>query len=86
MKRMSEVLTIELPTCPEDLLHAMVHETSLAEDSAIAHAINHVDSLADALDACIKTLGNMPVGEPVNDSDRAYHQALDALNAYRGDK
>ena len=86
MKRMSEVLCRELPTTGNELLHLITNETSSMDDSYVAHAINHVDALADALESCVKALAEMPAGEPVNESDRAYHQALDALNAYRGSK
>lgn len=83
MTRMSEVF--KLPVNGFELEYLM-SKTTEDDDDSIAHTINHVDALADALDACVKVLGQMPAGEPVNDSDRAYHQALEALNAYRGTK
>lgn len=82
---MSDVF--ELPVVASDVGVWMSNDLPTGMlDKYAAHAINNVDALADALDACVKVLGQMPAGEPVNDSDRAYHQALEALNAYRGTK
>lgn len=83
MKRMSEVF--KLPVNGFELEYLM-SKTTGDDDDSIARAINNVDTMADALDACVKVLGQMPAGEPANESDRAYHQALDALSAYRGAK
>jgi len=52
--------------------------------NAAAHALNHVDALADALDVCIEILGDMPA--ELMQNVRAYNQASAALAAYRGDK
>ena len=79
MKRMNEVFA--LPITGENLSGTIRSGmTDTNEESAIAHAINHVDALADALEMIINFTSSFGAH---NDSIRA---AKAALAAYRGDK
>ncbi len=57
---------------------------ALRQGRYATHAINHVDALADALEALLKELDLTCIGS-ANLSDRI-HDADAALAAYRGDK
>ena len=80
MKRMNELF--KLPINGHDLREAII-QTSYKEDTTIAHAINNVDALADALDALLASSIRMA-------GSSEFYQAQDdaqaALNAYRGAK
>lgn len=93
MKRMSEVLARELPITGDELLHLIANETSAMDDSYIAHAINHVDVLADALAAILADYNRHTAIYPVDMTDdhcanlhNLMFAASSALNAYRGAK
>ena len=81
MKRMSEVF--DLPCGGVDIQGSDVyyseteHEQNI--DNMIAHAINHVDALADALEALL----NFRSTSEYIDTEEA---AIAALKAYRGEK
>lgn len=77
MKKMSEVF--ELPVKGFELEYLM-SETTGDDDELIAHAVNHVDALADALEALIKAV---ECNELLN-SD--FNGAVSTLKAYRGEK
>lgn len=91
MKRMSEVFKLPVSSgdrgyCADEVFHAGGNgewcATFCANEQAqhAAHAINHVDALANALEdliACCRESGSSILG-------RTY--AEDALAAYRGDK
>ncbi len=91
MKRMDEVFELPLSRMVEadDQIQdangdwALVVRLPHRADYA-AHAINHVDALADALEALLKELDSTYIGS-ANLSDRI-HGADAALAAYRGDK
>jgi hypothetical protein len=76
MKRMSEVFNGK--PCG--------FSTRMTDDQVRAgqHAINHIDALADALAVAAELLG--AAHAECIESERAYHQALAALAAYRGMK
>lgn len=78
IKKMSEAF--ELPIKGFELEYLM-SETTGDDDELIAHAINHVDSLANALEALIPYCygGN-------EEAMNAWAAAKDAINAYRGEK
>jgi len=79
MRRMNEVFA--LPITGENLSGTIRSGmTDTNEESAIAHAINHVDALADALESLINFTSSFGAH---NDSIRA---AKAALSAYRGNK
>jgi hypothetical protein len=90
MKRMSDVF--ELPVRATNLIH-VANETTLEDDKAIIHAINHVDALADALEALTSDYTNYLA---VNDTDLTddhaaalnvkMNLAIAVLAAYRGEK
>ncbi len=86
MKRMDEVFY--LPVQGVDIQGFDVYHSQCdggrSVDDMIAHAINHVDNLADALDTLLKELDSTYIGS-ANLSDRI-HDADAALAAYRGDK
>ena len=81
MKRMSEIF--ELPCSGVDIQGSDVYysqaENEVKIDDAIAHSINHVDALADALGAILSSK---------NDEEEytAIAEAQEALKAYRGEK
>lgn len=75
MKRMSDFF--RLPVNPEYLC-------IIDAEDEVAHAINNVDALADALEAALPTL---QYNRSISDSaDRIYTDAVLALQAYRGTK
>lgn len=77
MKRMSDVF--ELPVSGQDVSEFYYLDCSDEEDDdAIAHAINHVDALADALEGLLNRLHY----EGCDFADMAV--AATALEAYRG--
>jgi hypothetical protein len=90
MKRMNDIF--ELPVSSNDGNH--MYETGSrwhvsqfygAEKAQhAAHAINHVDALADALAVAAELLG--AAHAECIENERAYHQALAALAAYWGEK
>ncbi len=95
MKRMDEVF--ELPVAAgerdhdeDDIFQAGGNGVWCAtfcsdyQAKAAAHAINHVDELADALEALLKELDLTCIGS-ANLSDRI-HDADAVLAAYRGEK
>lgn len=79
MKKMSDILS--LPINGYDLRQA-VKETSHEEDNDIAHAINHVDALADALEM----LMDWNVKNVTIEHHPIYDIAHSKLAAYRGGK
>lgn len=84
MKRMSEVF--ELPVSNNEVyISPNLIERSKGKSSEIlehaAHAINHIDALADALEALLEC-----AAENNLEGLFAYDDAEDALAAYRGDK
>lgn len=92
MKRMSEVF--QLPVKKGDgfscrILYSgqgLPLATFCFEDDSqhAAHAINHVDALADALSALIKLVDDKEDADMFRNS--AYKESVQALAAYRGDK
>lgn len=81
MKRMNEVLCRSLPITGAEVRHIIINETTVVDDDAIAHAINNVDALADALERLIPyCFGGS------EESMSAWAAAKDALTAYRGAK
>lgn len=81
MKRMDKVfdLPIETSMLVRDIAYGLL---DTADESAITHAINHVDSLADALE----DLMDWNVKNVWVDEHPAYDRAAKALAKYRGDK
>lgn len=86
MRRMNEVFA--LPITGENLSGTIRSGmTDTNEESAIAHAINHVDSLADALESMIMLAWLIS-----EDLESEFNQrtsvikAKAALAAYRGDR
>lgn len=82
MRRMNQVFA--LPITGENLsgtIRAGMTDTN--EESAIAHAINHVDSLADALETLLDAVLFKKAEDSINNQIIA---AAKALAAYRGDK
>ena len=78
MKRMSDVFV--LPVSDVELEYLISHETTGDDDKAIAHALNHVDALADALESIVGEHGAIVLArESVIDA------AIAALKAYRGE-
>lgn len=82
MKRMSEVF--ELPISGVKLERAILEAAFCTEQDYAAHAINHIDALADALDVLLKEL-DLTYVQNASLSD-AIESADMALVAYRGDK
>ncbi len=78
MKRMNEIF--DLPVTDKNLTH-VANYTSLEDDAAIIHAINHVDALADALEFMIAN--NWCSSFNRKEAER---KAKAALSAYRGEK
>ena len=85
MKRMNEVF--ELPVTGRDMRNLIKEETTYEDDDSIAHAINHVDALNDALQNLMNMLGGAS-----KDCGHEFHcvcpyeKAAAALKAYRGEK
>lgn len=88
MKRMDEVFELPVSLAVNYLFDAEDNDVarfeSCHQSKAAAHAINHVDALADALEMLLKELDSTYIGS-ANLSDRI-HDADAALAAYRGDK
>jgi hypothetical protein len=82
MKRMNEVF--ELPIKREKSEDGKPVFISMLEQTEKAHAAKHAEALADALAVCVEVLGETPA-ECIG-IERAYHQAIAALAAYRGEK
>ena len=84
MKRMSEIF--DLPVHIDGTIGIRSHglNSTFEQDDHAAHAINHVDALADALAAFVdfKSDGVKSVG----DDDELWANAESALKAYRGEK
>lgn len=92
MKRMNEVF--ELPVTGvdvqgKDVYYAQPENDKLADD-AIAHAINHVDALCDALQLLFDDYKELAdSGDAGNwklEETDVGMEAIAALNAYRGEK
>ncbi len=92
MKLMNEVF--ELPVDADLLVRDIAYGLTSSEDeSAIAHAINHVDALADALESLTSDYTSY---KAINDIDLTdnhsfalevkMNAAIAALAAYRGEK
>lgn len=99
MKRMSEVFELPIRPQPSEskYFQHLLFDGSGSDEPigsfnncqmamSAMKAINHVDALADALAVCADILGEMEASEYVNDAERAYYQAIEALTAYRGSK
>ena len=91
MKKMSDVF--ELPLDGRRLPLIIAEDTTREEDLAIAHAINHVDALAGALDALVSDYNQYREinGIDLTDDhcaklDVKMATAEAALSAYRGEK
>lgn len=84
MKRMSEIFS--LPVEPKDVWGTWDRENkpSFELDSHAAHAINHVDALADALAAFVDFKSDGV--SSVCDDDELWVKAESALKAYRGER
>lgn len=78
MKKMIEVF--ELPIDGHELPDLIIYTTTGVEDDAIAHAINHVDALADALEFMIANNWSGSLNRK-----EAENKAKAALAAYRGE-
>lgn len=81
MKRMSEVF--DLPVDGLCLSYLLADETTSSDDDAIAHAINHVDALADALESVLNTSRGTS-GRIIIEIDDE-QKLVAALAAYRGE-
>lgn len=82
MRRMNEVFTLPIETdmLVRDIAYGLL---DTADESAIAHAINHVDSLADALEILLDAVLSKKAEDSINNQIIA---AAQALSKYRGDK
>lgn len=78
MKPMNEIF--DLPIDGSELSYQMAYRIDSDEEEAVAHAINHVDALADALEDLI--ISCRASGSNI----LACTYAEAALAAYRGDK
>ncbi len=84
MKRMNEVF--DLPVTAKSLTH-VANYTSLEDDAAIIHAINHVDALADALKDVLEMAWILSEDGKAEFNQRTpVVKAKAALAAYRGGK
>lgn len=84
MKRMNEVF--ELPVIGSEL-EWRLSETTMHEDTAIAHAINNADALADALSDVVKAWKFLCACNGYDEDHLVeFENAKNALNAYRGVK
>jgi len=84
MKKLSDVFELPLPLGEMDcMLDVFIHSDVDTDESVVAmhaaHAINHVDKLADALELLLSDKAMIHVG---NDK---HLQAKAALAAYRGE-
>lgn len=61
------------------VLEYKLSTTTGEEDDIIAHALNHTESLAEALDDLLSSVSS------AEHNTSAYKAALDALFAYRGE-
>jgi hypothetical protein len=78
MKKLNDVF--ELPVSGQDVSEFYYLDCSDEEDDdAIAHAINHIDTLADALEALTSDI------ESNNNPRYSFECAIAALAAYRGE-
>ncbi len=77
MRRMSDVFG--LPVTATNLVH-VANETTLDDDKAVIHAINHVDALADALELLLSDKAIFKI------DNKNHAQAVSALVDYRGDE
>jgi hypothetical protein len=89
MKRMNEVF--ELPVSGEEMQDHVAFRTFGDEDDAIAHAINNVDKLADALEALVSDYNQYRAVNEIDmtdDHSAKLHEKMataeQALAAYRG--
>jgi len=81
MKRMSEVL--ELPVSADDFADPF-YPNDKRQDEYIAHAINHVDALADALQLLLTQVSKVySTSKELGNAEEVAHAAL---AAYRGEK
>jgi hypothetical protein len=82
MKKLSEIF--ELPVSGVDIQGSGIYfnqqESDRLVDDAIAHSINHIDALADALESLTSDI------ESNNNPRYSYECAIAALAAYRGEK
>ena len=84
MKRMNEIFN--LPVTDKNLTH-VANYTSLEDDAAIIHAINHVDALADALNDVLEMAWILSEDDKTEFNQRTpVIKAKSALAAYRGEK
>ena len=81
MKRVDQIF--ELPVDEMDVLEA-VDNFSEEKDEAIVRAINHVDALADVLEALLKELDLTYIH--CSNLSELEHKASVVLAEYRGDK
>jgi hypothetical protein len=91
MKRMSEVFELPVDQKKLELYGYEAGEMQdvpyhVAEEHA-AHAINHVDALADALDKLLDEVAGDSIHNYLSEEACKAHDAgIAALNAYRGEK
>ena len=97
MKRMSEIFELPLPLGEMDcMVDVFIHSDIDTDESVVAmhaaHAINHVDALADALDALTydyatyKAINGIDLTDDHNAKlDVKMETARRALSAYRGE-
>jgi hypothetical protein len=86
MKRMSDVFELPIDcdyfeVAGYEPVKAKTVGNSCEADDYAAHAINHVDKLADALEVAIDAM----IGDGMECYD-GFHKLVDALKAYRGEK
>lgn len=86
MKRMNDVFELPLPIGEMDcMLDVFIHSDVDTDESVVAmhaaHAINHADALADALEVAIDTM----IGNDLACYD-GFGKLVDALKAYRGER
>ena len=92
MKRMNEVFELPLPLGEMDcMLDVFIHSDVDTDESVVAlhaaHAINHVDALADALDGALKMLTAIANDGSFSDAEKyGIAWMASALKAYRGEK
>ena len=85
MKRMNEVF--DLPIDEDELALCMAFSSTIDEEEAIAHAINHVDALADALKDVLEMAWILSEDDKAEFNQRTpVIKAKTALAAYRGEK
>lgn len=85
MKRMNEVF--ELPVSGIEMQDHVAFRTFADEDDAIAHAINNVDALADALEHVISAWKFLCMCNGYDEDHLVeFENAKKVLAAYRGTK